>query len=323
VVGRMLTLDKQMKFQIEHSDDTENTTTDGDKRIGSIYVSSNKLITQFKTIIKETKIEYKDILNFTLAIVERKLFKILRNYHSITKTNITEKNLAKAILEILDFTFFIYAVSPRVNNTIKLSRIIRRLSEFMNNKANINLDFKHLIFKKVHDNIHFVLNKNRSLEHTQVETLYLLIVLSELGKEYWLESEVLCSYFDISKDNQGVHTFKRQLNYFSITVLLFYIKNKKRYKSIKDCVKAHIFEKYSNSTKERLRESAENVLLFFDLIVCPYIDDTFKRNLLDLFEVTDPGIQDSIMGFRKYWFTKWSQFDLGKELDAKQSQEVY
>ena len=43
---------------------------------GSIRVNSNKMITKFKTIIKETQVEYKDILNYTLAVVEQKTYRI-------------------------------------------------------------------------------------------------------------------------------------------------------------------------------------------------------------------------------------------------------
>lgn len=301
-------------------------TKEGDlsKRIGGdIYVSSNKLITQFKTIIKETGIEYKDILNFTLSIIERKVFKILKDYHSADKKPSSERNIVRAILEILDFIFFIYAVSPRVNTTIKLCRILRRISEFVSLKTNVNIDFKHLLQKKIYDNIYFILHKNKTIKHVQVETLYLLITLSELGKEYWLESEVLCSYFNIDKDENGRQYVKEELNYFSITVLLFYIKDKKRYLGIKECIKSYTLQKLSEGSKDSIRKNTENILLLFDLIVCPYLDQVFKDKLFRLFEIIDPITQEKIIKERKYWFTKWSNFEIGKELDTKQGLEVY
>ena len=84
------------------------------------------------------------------------------------------------MLELLDFVFFLYAVSPRVNTTIKLCRILRLYTTTLNLKDKFNIDFKHLDFKKIYDNVFFTLNKNKTIEHTQVETLYLLIALEKL-----------------------------------------------------------------------------------------------------------------------------------------------
>ena len=70
------------KYLVYNLEDADNSEIDGDPKIsGNIYVSANKLITKFKAIIKESKIDYKDILNFTLAIVERKVFRILKQHH--------------------------------------------------------------------------------------------------------------------------------------------------------------------------------------------------------------------------------------------------
>ncbi|MGN7721205.1 antiviral reverse transcriptase Drt3b [Chitinophaga sp. 22620] len=289
---------------------------------GSIYVSSNKLITKIKTIIKETKVEYKDILNYTLSLIDRHVAKIIKDYKSITKKKNNEKELVKALLEILDVTFFLYAVSPRVNTTIKLSRILRRITEFLTVKNVKNLDFKHLVFKKIYDNVYFILHKNKTVEHTQVETLYLLITLSELGKEYWLNEDVLCSYFNIEKAH-GKYQINGNLNYFSITVLLFYMKDKKRYADLKKTLLFHVYLKFNSFVNDNIGDRTELTLLLFDLIVCPYLELDYRKKILNLYGITDGNLKDEIIKERKFWFTKWSNFNLGKELDAKQSQEVY
>ena len=71
-------------------------------------------------------------------------------------------------------------------------------------------------------------------------------------------------------------------------------------------------------------KKAELILLLFDLLAYTYIDiTTIKRKLLSLYLVTDATIQNDIIKARSNWFTTWTDFDFGKELDAKQSQEVY
>ncbi|RPD40703.1 antiviral reverse transcriptase Drt3b [Chitinophaga barathri] len=301
----------------------EKIGTENDEIKGSIYVSSNTLITKIKTVIKETGVEYKDVLNYTLALIDRRSAKILKDYKRVDKAPGSEKNIVRSILEILDVTFFLYSVSPRVNTTIKLSRILRRFTEFLKSKHIKNLDFKHLVFKKIYDNIYFILHKNKTVEHTQVETLYLLISLTELGKEYNLSEEVLCSYFCIETDNQNNLIAKNELNYFSITVLLFYIKSKKRYDKLRKCLMDHIEQRFKEFANDGITKRAELVFLLFDIIVCPYLDIKFRENILNLFNITSHNDIQSIINERKFWFTKWTDFNLGKELDAKQSQEVY
>lgn len=323
-------LNKYLTYKLDEQENSKDSTEDSEEidtvseKTGSIYLSSNKLITKFKTIIKETGIDYKDILNYTLSLIERKGSKIIKNYQELGRKNNSEKAFTKAILEILDFTFFLYSVSPRVNTTIKLCRILRNLTECLREKENINIDFKHLAFKKIYDNIYFILQKNKSVEHTQVETLYLLIALGELGKEYWLDADVLRQYVCIDKnENTGNLTIKGSLNYFAIIVLLFYMRDKKRYSLLRVFLQDHIRLRFNEVSTENIGKCTELVFLFFDILTCPYLDITYKQEILTLHGVTDPSIQIEIIEMRKHWFTKWTDFDFGKELDAKHSQEVY
>ena len=51
----------------------------------------------------------------------------------------------------------------------------------------------------------------KSKKETQIETLYLLIALSQLGREYRLNLKVLCTYFNISiKKDNSVYEFLQE-----------------------------------------------------------------------------------------------------------------
>ena len=293
---------------------------------GSIFINSNTLITQFKTIIKECNVSYKDMLNYSLAIVENKCEKILKNYSKTTAENKPQKQIVKALISILNFTFFIYSVSPKVNTTIRLCRIIRMLCDFLSNK-NISYENKHLVYKSIFDDINFIIKKNKSDEHTQVETLYLLVALTELGKNYWLEESILAEYFNIEKKH-GHYTSKTNLNYLSYTVLLFYMRNKVRYTDLRRYIEDEI-KKSFKINKNLLNKKAELIMLLFDLVSCPFVSRETKTQLLSEYQINDQIEQNQILNYKnKYgesqlWFTTWQKFDFGKELDSKQSQEVY
>jgi len=309
-------LNKSLKYNNEHNQEEAESP-----EVASIYVSSNRLVTKFKTIIKVADVSYKDILNYTFSVIEKKIIKIIKNYQSIHVENQSDKQFIHALNEILDFVFFLYLVSPKVNTTIKLCRILRVIIDFFKSNRFPNKDYKHLIYKNIYDNIYMTMSKNKVIDHTQVETLYLLIALSELGSDYKLDADILRQYFCIDKDFNGKLSYAGDLNYFTITVLLFYIGNKKRYLSLKNFICSHITERFKSTNQNGIR--SELVLLLFDIISCPYLDITYKRSILALNGVSNPTLQDQIINYRKYWFTKWDNFNFGEELDAKHSQEVY
>lgn len=318
-------LEDRIKFTLEVIGPEE---AEGQKYKGSIYVNSNSMITSFKTIIKTCNVAYKDMLNYTLSIIERKCEKILVNYLKVEPDDRSQLQLVSALSAIMEFVFFIYSVSPRVNTTIRLCRILRILISFLK-AGHLTHEQVQLLYKQAYDNICFTLKKNRHDEHTQVETLYLLIALSELGKEYWLEENVLGDYLGVT-DSDGNITEKssRSLNYFSITVALFYMRDKVRYNKLRACVIDIAIGQIQNRSKT-CQKDTELVLLLFDLIACPYISADRKIEALSVFRVTDTTLANEIIAFSSHgggpqlWFTNWLDFDFGKELDAKRSQEVY
>ncbi len=310
-------LNDNLTFKVSEDVASNSDKNEEEEKRYAFYASSNKLITRFKTIIKETGVAYKDILNYTLACIDRKVIKLIKIYSDIEDKRRHEQAVVKAILELFDFTFFLYSVSPRVNTTIKLCLILSKLTKFTKIKGNFNIDNRHLIFKKIYDEISLVLWKNKNSEYTQVETLYLLIALKELGRGYRLDEAVLGKYFDVDLDKKK---FGYDLNYFSITVLLFYIENRTRYANFKNILKEHIKARFDKKNKSRMTELT---FLLFDILSCPYIDDAFKKDLLVWYNITDDLEQNAVLSRKENWFTKWTDFDFGKELEAKKSQEVY
>ena len=287
---------------------------------GEVKFSAKLLITEFKTIIKVSGVEYKDILNYTLAILERKCKKFVSDYLRISQSSGTERSFVHAAIGILEFVFFIYSVSPRVNTTIKLCRILNIFISFLRND-HIEKDCAHLIFKHVFDNIIFIMKKNSASEHTQIETLYLLVTLADLGKSYWLDEEVIAGFFG-AKKNGSRFEFSYLLNYFSITVLFFYMKNKKRYGLLRSSLLDHVKERFKSGANV-IHKDTELTLLLFDLLSSPFVPHADKEHLLDVYSIKDSHKKGQILNSLLPCFTRWVSFDFGRELDAKRSLDVY
>jgi len=335
---------------------------DGKERISDFQINCNSkaLITKFKTIIKESNVEYKDVMNFTLHLINKKVKQSISRYETYVdglekiryessfvadinsftveewQKKVKQESLFnKYMWDLLDFVFFIYSVNPRVSFTVKLCHILSKILltykqriQFKGSSEKIKRftdQSKEFVFKKISDEIVFTLERRRLDKYIQVESLYLLIALAELGEQFRLTEEQLKQYFNLKLDEDRL-VFQADINYFVITVLLFYIKNEKSYLPIKKAIKLQIICLFEKEERIEKRSSkSENVLLLFDIIVCPYLDAKFKREVLSLFGVTSANEQNIILNFknvRKYWFTKWNNFNFAKELEAKIANEL-
>ena len=317
-------LEDRIRFNMEELQSDEGEPL----RKGSIYVNSAALITRFKTIIKTCNVEYQDMLNYTLSIIERKCEMFLVDYLRVSSQYRSQSQLVNAIRSVLEFVFFVYSVSPRVNTTIRLCRILQVLNSFLRSEHVIEEQVQ-LVHKQIYDDICFVLKKNRRAEYIQVESLYLLLALSELGRDYWLEERTLRDYLGVQREGRNIAARPgNRLNYFSITVSLFYMKDKIRYGNLRrEVVRAALDQ--IGMRRETCHKEAEMIFLLFDLISCPYLVEEEKAEALSGFGVTDPALSKDIIEYGgggakgQMWFTSWYNFDFGRELDAKRSQEVY
>lgn len=285
-------------------------------------INANRLITRYKSAIKGAGVTYGDLLNYTFGIAENKLEKLFRAYFECDKSDRDRKRLTKAMFAIMEYAFFSYSASPKVNHTIRLCRMIATSVDFLHAQG-LPYELKHLLFKYIHENVMQQLEKNTMSIHREVESLYLLISLSHIGREYWLPVSVILRHFLI-KEEEGTGNYVRPsfMSHFAITVLLSYIKDKVRYLKLKTFLKAHIIAKLEHM-KAYCNNDTEALLMLFDLVICPYISFVTKNRIGEIFDLDAAGLS-SIQSSNDHWFTAWGdKFDLGKELDAKRSREVY
>ena len=286
-------------------------------------INANRLIIRYKSAIKEAGVTYGDLLNYTFAIAENKIEKLFKAYVASDKSDRDSKRLSNALLAIMEFAFFAYSASPKVNHTIRLCRMIATSVDFLHAQG-LTYELKHLLFKYVHDNVMQQLEKNTMGVHREVESLYLLISLSQIGREYWLPVSVLLRHFLITEE-KGTGDYVRLagfMSHFSITILLSYIKDKVRYAKLKAFVEAHITAKIEYM-KALCLNDAEALIMLLDLVVCPYISTATKDRIGQIFGLDAAGLA-SVQSSNDHWFTAWGdKFDLWKELEAKRSREVY
>lgn len=263
---------------------------------------------------------------------------------------IRERKLIRNFKQIIELSFFIYSVLPRVSYSIKLCHILYRIIDFIKSqeinlnkvraiKSNewddylgiygINFDNKHEIYRLIFEGVSFVLKNKNSHKYLEVESLYLLPIISELGAKHYLLSEDLLLK-QVFEDDKKPNV---DLSYFTIISLLNHIKINPKYNEVRLTLQKIIedrFNRYRNT-------KAEDTFLLIDVLTCPYIANTeteikkFRKKILESIKFFDDRISstekdtliENIINFGDNWFYAWTGSDFGKELNTKRGHEVY
>lgn len=340
------------------------------EQLGIKYYTAKDIITNYKLILANTKTSYKDLQNYFLVIIFNKVRKmvtqigkeqkkLLKMYKDLSKIEEEEleiqeklvktyfRNLFDNFIEIIELSFFIYTVLPRVSYSIKLCHILHRLIDFVKNQEKskqklllnedldedavkyvaFDFDQKHFLFKKIYDGILLVFTKNKTLKYAQIETLYILPIVNELGNHYSFSEETLFEHFRID-ENEG-----KDLNYFTIISLLNHIENKVEYRKLRSTLNKIARNKISNYDASK----AEDVYLLVDLLVCPYVADKeedledFRLKILNKIGFFENGIdkvkkKEILRLINKQLvnvFCDWRNKNYGIELNTKRGHSVY
>lgn len=338
----------ESNLDVEKEDETEDENSDKDREIlykkFNIYLPANSVNTQIKAIVRECGIEYRDIANYLLEKMSQRLDAFLNRYEigfkkyerlmSKENTNKDEvellaqgvqRKLTSFLVSLIDVTFFVFNSNRQVNTTLKLQKIMntiviyaKRHGDFKTNpEVRFQTISKDIIFKKIQDEIALVLATTDSHRNTLHESLYLLILVKELGSAYLFSPGVIKSFIEKSE---------LQYNLFACIILMYYYANHKCYDTQKTLLKENILKKYRLVAEQERKRNSELTILTADMMTCPFVDDAYKQSLLTLMGITKTEDQRMILRFakkQKYIFTRWTMFNLNKELQAKISQEVY
>ena len=340
------------------------------KLLGIKYYSAKDIITNYKLILANTETSYKDLQNYFLVIIfnkvqemvkqigreQKKMLKIYKDSSNIEDSEFEDqekivktyfRNIFDNFYEIIELSFFIYTVLPRVSYSIKLCHILHRIIDFVKNQEKtkqklllnkgldkdaikyiaFDFDMKHSLYKKIYDGILIVFTKNKILKYTQIETLYILPIVNELGTHYSFSEETLIDHFRIDECNG------ENLSYFTIISLLNHIENKVEYRNIRRTLNKIIRKKISNYDSSK----AEDVLLLADILTCPYLEDkkedldNFRLKILNKICFFEEGIdhvkqKEILKELNKQLinvFCDWRNKNYGIELNTKRGHSVY
>lgn len=323
------------------------------KADGYYPLVSRKFNQEFKDSILSVGVKAKDVLNYTISCVSTRVERELRKFDvqyryiklasrsksaqmddelrclCIDKLNALIQKLARYLIEVIDSSFFLFALNKRLNSTLKLSRLLNSIIIFLNGQIRcdgkfaclrFNKDIKHLVFGQMYNEVINVLRCSKCHDYAQLELLYLLIVMRTIDSTHPIPEEILRETLCSNNDS-----IPYQLNAIAINVILYYIGNKNRYSALKKILINNIMETIKNKNLPDFRKDSESMLFLLDLACCPYVGKQQKKDIMEAMSLSEDEI-NSIFTFgekNKHFFTKWSGVNVTKELEAKISQEVY
>lgn len=313
---------------------------------------------KYKDILSTTHVVPKDVANYTLAIANIHLPRLLKKYDKIFKTlkkgldnpglvhyhaDCTKRvaqlelRLTNYLLELVDAVFFIFSENERINTTLKLSQVLNEIIIYLDNDYELSKEkcikrftekARDVVFKKIRDEICLVMQRSPINHDTQLETLYLLPVFRQMRAKYRLTSIELEKYLGVVRKDDGTLDKFPKLNAIAIIILLYYMGSSNEYRVLRESFKLEIKKIFDDMPAMRKHRSAEMAILALDLAACPYLGEkqvSYKRGILQSMGISkaDADAVAEYIKIQKYMFTKWTGVNVTKELNAKISQEVY
>lgn len=266
-------------------------------------INASKMITDVKIFIKDSGAEYKGIVNYLLAL--------LLSFIQQGKKRELFQNSIHNIFEILDFIFFVFCVNVSVSSINRTTHLIKEILEI---SKSFKVGERSRIADKIFHEIERIVKKSLREQSLQIKEIYLLIILreQEIYKYRQIDENVIGDFIEKSQD----------ISYFDIIVLLFYMQNENKYSKQKEFLKKRIKEKCKKIDKADIFRHTEASLLFFDLMTCPFIEN---EEMLEMYDICKADIEKYLKFSKKqkYWFVKWTDFNLLEEIHYRKSSETY
>lgn len=278
---------------------------------------ANKFISRFQVIVFQNQLKYE---NLSKEIIRKFLY-----YLNLVRSKLDIKNeesYKEFILMILDVVFYAYSFCINSSSTFKVSQVIIVV---LKESDNFDKNYKNIFINKIINEVDLMINIlrnkiNGSQGNFNMDLLNLLIALTKLQPQYFISEEKLIQLFNLENEDE-----RSKLNYFELVSILYYIKNHSQFEKLKNLLVEAIFFRYSQMKNNgiSLKNDSELFMLFFDIIVCPYLDTKIKNKVFVEQGNCFTKDKKEIIG-RQNWFFNWdADIDIEPLLIKKEWSSVY
>ena len=280
---------------------------------------SAAVLFDYKAAVAHAGAEHSDVVNFALAVTERRIMEMIRSLESSAATgDLDEDFIQEVLVGAVEVSGFLYGTSQRIATTIKICRILGLVVNIADSQI-ANRSRRFVIKEAIASTLKGALSRPSSQSHPGVERLYLLTSLHSLGRPWLLSPSALRAILWGPLTGENRLGAAPGVGYFAAVAVLHYMEGRHRYSELREEVIASCIDRIG-----QLEENAsERALLSVDLLACPYVPEDAKDRILDHHNVPkDPQLRAQLRR-GLFSFTIWSRFDLQNQLELKRNSKAY
>lgn len=232
--------------------------------------ASDILIRKIKSTIKQHSASYSTIVPYSLGMIARSLDDALRKLKKKQQPVDSDPNVQYRMLSaLLEVSFFLYRMDPRVPTTYRLSSILLTIDGISSLFGNLKL----LIRREILDQGLSVLRQFRRASMTGIETSCLLATLFHIGDSQSISAIDLESALGYEGGRWA------DSDYFRMITSLYVARDSDQHGRLRLAACKEIAKAFSSGDVS-LHKKGESVLLFFDAVACPYVDLATKHEIV-------------------------------------------
>ncbi|MGQ9427111.1 antiviral reverse transcriptase Drt3b [Gilvimarinus sp. F26214L] len=282
---------------------------------------SRDFIARVKGICKDYEQPYSAVGPYAISAIFSRIVKLVGS--SELKKEGIEGGEYQRVFEVLcEIAFFFYAVAPLVSASYQIGKILVLTTRFFEVNA---ADSADSVKQFIYDKCVRILNAPGFVapdyvhNHITLEKINLLVAMAELGRDYAVPQEFIETKVVGSKE----------LGYFEIISLLFYIKGESEYRNVREKLEIRVLELLDRV--EDVEEDSAKAHLFLDVIACPYVSEALRKQLLQKFRSAN-GLgalspaelsKEAEQHLEHSWFVNWRKIDLLNALEKKELKPSY
>jgi len=274
----------------------------------------SSVVNEFRSISHRYRQKYGTLNRYFLSLL------ISQIEHELKMEHIPNASLG-LLLMYTEIAFYVFSLDMNASASIKLCRIIDLLYRWAENCSDKTIipELENRIFREVKRCLD-IYDANKKEGETNLEVMNILLCLYRLLKTPISRNQIV-KLFNIAN---GFDEEYKKLNYFQLCTLMYIIGKDVDYDDVR--------MKIVKEIKRRLAEDdamlhADNAMLFFDSMVCPYLRKEEKKDILvKLFSYKEQTAYSKLKMYNATgrWFFNWDKtLSLSELLSKKEYHSPY
>lgn len=280
----------------------------------------NSVINKIKNICSETGSNYSEVIPYMLASINNALDEAFKSYRLSKNEN--KNDYVTFLISLINISDFLFNVFASVASSLDYCSIQLKISEFIKENEFEMLDeIKEIVYENIRSSmaLHGQSTGQELVVGVPIERMNPVVMLRYIAVEYSVPSKMIEDILYQDKD----------IDYFKDICCLYVIGNNPEHINLKKKLSKKIENHFKH--KESILKSSEDIHLFFDIISCPFIENSVRERIIEnvYIKYADSNVTKAVISnvaseaLNYYWFVNWGQINLLRAIEKKKLLSVY